>query len=276
MRKIVFQMGVNKRKKLDREEYLKIERDFHDIHSTGLDWEKPLNDFFSYEDDGTDSILLEKYFEKELGNIKNKKILDIGSGFGNTALNLARRGAIVTSIDISPELIKGCEYRANKNRLSVNFQLMDACKLEFSNDNFDIILGFRTIHHLQNIEEFFLEAWRSLKPDGFLLLVEPQKYNPFVELGRKLIKNDSKGRTPTEHPLVPSDIKILKKIFGNLEKREFIFLAAACRIFKLLGLNRVYKFFTTIFYHLDSIIWHVPFVRPLYWQVVLKSYKKNN
>jgi 2-polyprenyl-3-methyl-5-hydroxy-6-metoxy-1,4-benzoquinol methylase len=233
MKKLVLQMKANKRNNLDRKDYLKIERDFHDIHSKGLDWDKPLNSFFSYEDDGVDSRLIEKYFGRQLGSVENKKVLDIGSGFGNAALNLSKRGAFVTSIDISPELIKGCCYRANKNGLSVNFELMDACKLKFEDNYFDIILGFRTIHHLQNIEEFYNEAFRCLKPGGFVLLVEPQKFNPFVEIGRKFIKNDERGRTPTEHPLVPRDIKTLKEIFGNLEKHEFIFLGAASRIFKL-------------------------------------------
>jgi 2-polyprenyl-3-methyl-5-hydroxy-6-metoxy-1,4-benzoquinol methylase len=192
MKKVVHQMKASKRNDLERIDYLKIEQDFHDNHSKGLDWDKPLNAFFSYEDDGVDSLLIEKYFDWQLGSVENKKVLDIGSGFGNAALNLAKRGANVTSIDISPELMKGCKYRANKTALTVNFQLMDACKLEFEDNSFDIILGFRTIHHLQNIEEFYYEALRCLKPGGFVLLVEPQKYNPFVEIGRKFIKNDEK------------------------------------------------------------------------------------
>ncbi len=274
MKKIVLQMKANKRNSLDRIDYLKIEKDFHDMYANGLDWDKPLNEFFSYEDEGTDSIMIEKYFDKQLGIVVNKKILDVGSGFGNAALNLAKRGAIVTSIDISPELIKGCEYRANKNGLTVNFQLMDACHLQFQDNSFDVILGFRTIHHLQNIEYFFFEAFRCLKPGGFILLVEPQKFNPFVEIGRKFIKNDEKGRTPTEHPLVPRDIKALKKIFGNLEKHEFIFLGAATRIFKLLRLKTIYKYSTLVLSFVDKLIWYIPIFRPMYWQVILKSYKK--
>lgn len=267
-------MKATNRNNLDCKDYLKIERDFHDNYSNGLDWDKPLNEFFSYEDDGIDSIEIEKCFNKQLGIVKDKKILDIGSGFGNAAFNLAIRGATVTSIDISPELIKGCNYRANKNGLTVNFQLMDAGNLKFEDNCFDVILGFRTIHHLQNIEEFFLKALRCLKPGGFILLIEPQKFNPFVEIGRKFIKNDEKDRTPTEHPLVPRDIKILKKTFGNLEKHEFIFLSAAGRVFQLLGLKKIYKISTFVLSFLDNLLWYIPILRPLYWQVMLKSYKK--
>ena len=45
------------------------------------------------------------YFRNLLGDVRDKVILDIGSGHGSGALSLAKRGARVTSIDISQELI---------------------------------------------------------------------------------------------------------------------------------------------------------------------------
>lgn len=47
MKKIVLQMRAKKRNNLERKDYLKIERDFHDIYSNSLDWDKPLNDFLA-------------------------------------------------------------------------------------------------------------------------------------------------------------------------------------------------------------------------------------
>jgi ubiquinone/menaquinone biosynthesis C-methylase UbiE len=258
---------------LEHNEFLKVERKFHDNYAKKLDWDKQLGELLSYEESGIDFLEIEKYFNKMIGSVNGKKILDIGSGFGNAALNLAKNGAIVTSIDISPKLIEGCKYRAKKNNLTVDFQIMDASNLKFEDNTFDIILGFRTIHHLQNIREFLLNAIRFLKPGGFILIVEPQKFNPFVEFGRKFIKNGAEDRTVTEHPLIPKDIKIIKEVFGNLEKHEFSFLSAPCEVFKIMKWEKIYKLSVHFFTFIDHLLWYLPFLRPLYWQVVIKCYK---
>ena len=260
---------------LEHNEFLEIEKEFHDNYAKKLDWDEPLKERLSYDIASQALINLDKRFIEMLGSVKGKKILDIGSGFGNAALNLAQLGANVTSIDISPNLIKGCQYRAEKNGLDVDFQIMDAQNLEFEDDSFDIILGYRTIHHLQDINTFLLGAKRCLKPNGFVLFVEPQRYNPFVEFGRVFIKNSYEDdRTPTEHPLVPSDIRLMKKIFSNMEKDEYLFLSSACQFFSMKGWTKLFKISDRIFTSIDSLLWYLPFLRPLYWQVLIKCHKK--
>jgi ubiquinone/menaquinone biosynthesis C-methylase UbiE len=261
--------------KLEITDFLEIERAFHDSYAERLDWDKPLEDQFSYDSKNRGFVEVEKTFKRMLGSVKGKRILDIGSGFGNAALNLAKEGAVVSSIDISKNLIDGCKYRAQKYDIEVDFQVMDAQDLGFGDNEFDIILGYRTIHHLQDLNTFLEEANRCLKPGGYALFVEPQKHNPFIEFGRKFIKNSYEtDRTPTEHPLVPGDIRLMKEIFGNLEKREYIFLSAGCMVFQMLGCNRLFKIVDTIFNSVDCLLSSVPFLRPLYWQVIIKCYKK--
>lgn len=260
---------------LKSEEFLEIERAFHDSYAERLDWDKPLEEQFSYDAKNKGFSKVEELFRRMLGPIKGKRILDIGSGFGNAALNLAKEGAIVSSIDISEKLIKGCNHRAQKHDLEIDFLVMDAQNLKFEDDKFDIILGYRTIHHLQDIDVFLAEARRCVKPGGFVLFVEPQKFNPFIEFGRRFIKNSyEKDRTPTEHPIVPKDIKTMKRLFGNLEKREFIFLSAGCMLFDMLGWQRIFKTSDRIFTSVDALLRYLPFLRPLYWQVVIKCYKE--
>lgn len=229
--KIVKPYSEKERNNLGNEEYLKIEREFHDKYSEHLNWSAPVNDNYSY-DRNEFGKPVEDYYKQKLGNVKGKKILDIGSGYGNTALNLAKQGAIVYSIDIAPKLIEGCKERAKLNNLNVDFRVMDACNLEYSDETFDIITGFRVIHHLPDLKKFYTESYRCLKKGGFLLIVEPQKNNPFVEFGRRFIKNKEDSRTPTEHPLISKDIKDLKQIFGNLEEKQFEFKCNISCIFK--------------------------------------------
>jgi len=152
-----------KKKILQYNEFLEIEKEFHDNYAKCVNWDKPVSERLSYETENDSSIKIEKRFIKMLGNINGKRILDIGSGSGNAALYLAKKGGIVTSIDIAPELIKGCKFRAQKNELTVDFQVMDAQYLKFTENSFDIIIGFRTIHHLQNIYKFLNSAFFLFK-----------------------------------------------------------------------------------------------------------------
>jgi ubiquinone/menaquinone biosynthesis C-methylase UbiE len=204
-----------------------------------------------------------------LGDVRDKVIQDIGSGHGSCALGLAKRGAHVTSIDISPELIEGCRKRASVNGLAAEFEVMNACDLGFANASFDMIVAARTVHHLPDVAEFYREAHRVLKSSGILFLLEPQKYSPFVEIGRKFIKSGPEWRTSTEHPLVPNDLRLIKTVFGNVETKEFEFLTSACLAFKMLGMGWLHRASARLMRPLDNLIRHVPIFRPLYWQVVV-------
>jgi hypothetical protein len=113
-----------------------------------------------------------------------------------------------------------------------------------------------------------------LKKNGFMVLCEPQKYNPFVEFGRKFIKNKETDRTITEHPLTPKDIRSAKKIFGNIEKKEFYLLTVGSLVFRdVFKIISLYKILYKIFYYIDFLLSFIPILRPLYWQVVFKVVK---
>lgn len=260
---------------LEETKYLQIEQAFHDHYAESLNWDEPVSKNYSYERDTNSDygVEVEKCFVRMLGDVTGKKVLDIGSGHGNTALKLAQQGAMVTSIDISPKIIEGCKHRAEKNLLKVDFMVMDATNMNFGDETFDIILGFRTVHHLQNIRKFFLDSKRLLKSGGFILMVEPQKYNPFVEFGRKFIKNDVEARTATEHPITPLDIKAMKSIYDKVETKEFEFLASGLLILNMIHLSVLFRILLKPVLFIDRSLRKLPVLKPLYWQVILKGYK---
>ena len=87
------------------------------------------------------------------------------------------------------------------------------------------------------------------------MVVEPQKNNPFVELGRRFIKNKEGSSTPTEHPLISKDIK---KLFGNVKEKHFEFLKVIALAFG----NRnkiIYRAVTKILTPVDNVLRHISF-----------------
>ena len=64
-----------------------------------------------------------------LGAIEGRRILDVGTGTGRAAIALARRGAVVTGIDASAEMLQVAERRAREAGVSVTFTRGDAHRL---------------------------------------------------------------------------------------------------------------------------------------------------
>ena len=102
-----------------------------------------------------------------LANIKpDSNILDIGCGFGASALFLAEKfNATVTGITISPAQIEIAKQAAAQRRLDVTFLLMDAESMNFPNQ-FDVLWSVESISHYQDRPTFFASAAKLLKPNG--------------------------------------------------------------------------------------------------------------
>ncbi len=74
-----------------------------------------------------------------LEHIKNKKILDLGCGTGRYSITLAKKGAIVTAIDFSEEMLAVAKKNAKKENVKINFKQFDL-KKRFPEGDYDAIL----------------------------------------------------------------------------------------------------------------------------------------
>jgi 2-polyprenyl-3-methyl-5-hydroxy-6-metoxy-1,4-benzoquinol methylase len=114
-----------------------------------------------------------------LGDIKGKKVIDLGCGGGQNSVALARMGARVTAVDFSSEQIAQATYLAEKEGCSIDFKTSDICDLRFSPDSkFDIALSACAISFAEDISMVFSEVHRVLKPGGMFILsdMNPLQY----------------------------------------------------------------------------------------------------
>ncbi|MEW5982036.1 MAG: class I SAM-dependent methyltransferase [Acidobacteriota bacterium] len=95
-----------------------------------------------------------------LGDIRGRRILDVGTGTGRAALLLAARGAAVTGIDASPEMLRVAAARAGQEGLSVRFDVGDAHRLAFDSSSFDAAVSLRVLMHAPNWRECLHELCR--------------------------------------------------------------------------------------------------------------------
>ena len=107
------------------------------------------------------------------------KVLEIGSGTGFFIINLAQAGLVNEpyATDISPGMVEVCLRNAqNVGIHNMKARAVDAEKLPFDDEFFDLVVGHAVLHHLPDVEASFREAFRVLKPSGALVIAgEPTR-----------------------------------------------------------------------------------------------------
>ena len=82
-----------------------------------------------------------------LAPIGGRTILDVGTGTGRAAIALARRGAVVTGVDASMEMLAVARTRAADQHADVSFIHGDAHGLAFDDGAFDAVVCLRVLMH---------------------------------------------------------------------------------------------------------------------------------
>ena len=112
-----------------------------------------------------------------------KKALEIGCGIGIFTSIIARSGADITAVDLSPDLAE--RARARNPAPNIKYLVMNVEKLDFPDNSFDCVYGSSVLHHL-NLPKALPEMLRVLKPGGTLVFTEPNMLNPQIMLQKNI------------------------------------------------------------------------------------------
>jgi SAM-dependent methyltransferase len=218
-----------------------------------------------------------------LGDLKGKRVLDIGTGLGESAIFFALRGAIVTATDISPEMIRLCEANATRHGVGVRGVVSTAERLDLPPESFDVVYAGNLLHHVVDRVRFFENVVGALKPGGVFVSWDPLKYNPAINVYRRIA---SQVRTPDERPLGKEDVALARRHLPGLQFRTF-WLATLALFLRYYFLNRKdpnrVRYWKEILgesdatigwwfnplQRLDGVLLRLPGLRWLAWNVVL-------
>jgi SAM-dependent methyltransferase len=103
------------------------------------------------------------------------RVLDVACGTGNSAIPMARRGAIVTGVDIAPNLLEQARERAAAENVSVTFDEGDAEQLPYADSSFDAVVTMFGAMFAPRPELVASELARVLRPGGLLAMAN---WNP--------------------------------------------------------------------------------------------------
>jgi cyclopropane fatty-acyl-phospholipid synthase-like methyltransferase len=108
-----------------------------------------------------------------LGDIKGKKIMDIGAGSGYFSIKLAEKGAHVIAADVSDEFQTALKQRIEDNKLeNIELRKIPYDSPDLADNEVDMVLIVNTYHHIENRVDYFKKVKKGIKPDGELVIID--------------------------------------------------------------------------------------------------------
>ncbi len=251
---------------------------FHDQWAAGTQ----LKDVLVRECFEAPTALENKFILREMGDLRGKKVLDIGAGLGESSVYLALQGAKVTTTDISPQMVETVLALGKKFGVEMEGIVSSGESLNVPRDAFDFVYVANTIHHVQNRHQLFGQMKRALKPGGKFFSIDPLAYNPAINVYRRMA---TEVRTPDEAPLTSADVKLARMYFPDTQHREF-WIASLLLFVKYYAMDRLHpnadRYWKRIFKEsaaglwwwmplraLDALLTRLPAVRWLSWNMVM-------
>lgn len=105
------------------------------------------------------------------------RVLDVGCGSGMYMAELCQRGAWVTGLDISPEMLALARARCATFGEQVEFFQGDAGQLPFADETFDKVISVTAMEFFSDPARAFSEMHRVLKPGGRMMVAVLNSWN---------------------------------------------------------------------------------------------------
>jgi 2-polyprenyl-3-methyl-5-hydroxy-6-metoxy-1,4-benzoquinol methylase len=134
------------------------------------------------------------------------RVLDAGCGSGQFALAFATRGARVTGIDLSPEMIRRASEHASARGLPVAWRIGDVTRLSDPFAVYDAIHARVLLQFVPDVPAVLHEFRRVLRPGGRLLASVPGALSPIY---RASWMRHLPGGDPGNNYLLPWELEDL-------------------------------------------------------------------
>lgn len=196
-----------------------------------------------------------RFILSQMGDLKGKRLLDIGCGLGESSVYFALCGAQVTATDLSPGMVSTAVELANRHGVSIEGVVSAAESLNVPDGTFDFVYVANTIHHVTDRAALFNQILKALKPGGRFFSIDPVAYNPVINVYRRMA---TKVRTEDESPLTVADIAMARRYFSDVQHREF-WIATLALFLKYYMIDRVHpnadRYWKRIFRETNRSLW---------------------
>ena len=169
------------------------------------------------------------------GDVRGKRVLDLGCGAGEAAVWFAKHGASVVASDLSGAFLDLVGRVAARHGTRVETHKADADHIALPDGSFDIVYAGNLLHHV-DLEKTLDRIHRLLKPGGVALTWDPLAHNPLINAYRRMA---SDVRTADEHPLHVRDLAAFRSRF-RVVRTDFFWFTALAIFLKIYLIERVH------------------------------------
>lgn len=140
-----------------------------DAESVRASWEHVADAYAQGRASGIDYYRYEFFGPAQLelcGEVRGLGIIDVGCGNGYFARALARGGARVTGIDISPRMIEHAKQQEKAEPLGIEYRVLDAAALPagFVPGSFDMVTSCLALQEMPSVDKVFGGVYALLRP----------------------------------------------------------------------------------------------------------------
>ena len=167
---------------------------------------------------------------RALDLVPGTRMLDVATGTGAVALRAAERGAVVTAMDIAPQLLDRARAAAREAGLAIEFCVADAEQLPFAAGSFDVVASAQGAVFAPDREAVARELARVCRPGGLLGLTCPIAAGFPFELARILASFRPGDREAWVRPFAWGDPAEAERLLGDEFAVAFAELAAPFRV----------------------------------------------
>jgi len=169
---------------------------------------------------------------KSVKKANPKKVLDIATGTGDLAIQIAKSTqAQITGFDLSAGMLEVGRKKVAKEKLDDRIEMIqgDAENMPFEDNSFDVITVAFGVRNFENLKKGLDEIYRVLKPGGKFIILEfsqPESFpmkqlyafyskNILPKIGKQISKDES------AYTYLPDSVKAfpygeeMKKILKN-------------------------------------------------------------